>query len=280
MSASGVDRLIRRGDLTSVAPSLYQVFPSDDHVDLVHGALLALPGAVVSHQSAAHLLGFPRLPKLEPTVTVASHTTHVFPGVTVRRSLDLERSHMTTVNGLRTTNIARTAFDLAGVLECTDFVLVVEGLLIADLMKVRHLQRMLDQLGRRGRRGTANSRSFISLRTGGDPKASVLEHTARQVLSEAGLPAPVPEYPIPWDERRRFDDAYPEATFAIEWDSRSWHAQEAAMTSDRKRDRDAATHGWVVIRFTWADVTERPSEVVNTVQSLLQSRTQPKSADS
>ncbi|MBW3667252.1 MAG: endonuclease domain-containing protein, partial [Actinobacteria bacterium] len=69
------------------------------------------------------------------------------------------------------------------------------------------------------------------------------------------------------------DDAYPEAKLAIEWDSRAWHLQRAAMEADRRRDRIAAMHGWLVIRVTWQDIKERPDEVIAAVGQLLHTRT-------
>jgi very-short-patch-repair endonuclease len=45
------------------------------------------------------------------------------------------------------------------------------------------------------------------------------------------------------------------------------------MTFDRRRDRTAQRHGWVLIRFTWDDVTLRPGEVANEVRLLLAVRT-------
>jgi very-short-patch-repair endonuclease len=44
------------------------------------------------------------------------------------------------------------------------------------------------------------------------------------------------------------------------------------MRSDRQRDREAALHGWIVVRFTWQDVIERPDEVSSTVRSLIAER--------
>jgi very-short-patch-repair endonuclease len=44
------------------------------------------------------------------------------------------------------------------------------------------------------------------------------------------------------------------------------------MSSDRQRDRVAATHGWIVVRFTWSDLMEKRDEVVATVATLLQDR--------
>ncbi|MGH8949674.1 MAG: DUF559 domain-containing protein, partial [Acidimicrobiia bacterium] len=92
------------------------------------------------------------------------------------------------------------------------------------------------------------------------------------VLARAGLPPPLPEHPIPWRPGRRFDDAYPQARVAIEWDSRAWHEQRAAMVEDRRRDREAAAQGWIVLRFTWDEVTTKPREIVETVRLSLHDR--------
>ncbi|MGH3649464.1 MAG: endonuclease domain-containing protein, partial [Acidimicrobiia bacterium] len=238
----------------------------------IRGALLALPGAVASHHSAAHLLDFPRLPKLKPTVLVASHTTHKFTGVTVRRCEDLDRSHLTIVERVRVTNVVRTAFDLAGALEFNEFDAMAEALILAGRMELRHLERMTNQLARRGKPGSRSARDFIAIRSGTDSRATILERKGHAALVAAGLPSPIAQFPIPWDPGRRFDDAYPDAMLAIEWDSRAWHEQRAAMRADRKRDREAALHGWFVARFTWQDVTENPADVGATVAALLNDR--------
>lgn len=269
MSTSAIDRALAAEAMTMVSPGVYRIFHSDDHIDLIRGAVLALPDAVASHQSAAHLLAFPQLPRLVPTVTVASHTTHRFPGVTVRRSDDLHRSHLTAVDRVRVTNIPRTVFDLAGIQRSKEFAAMAEALIIAGLMKEAHLEQMVIGLARRGKPGSRTARDFLELRAGGDPGATTLERKGRAILAAAGLPAPIPQYPIPWSPGKRFDDAYPEAKVALEWDSRAWHLQRDAMASDRRRDRQAALHGWVLLRYTWQEITEKPSEIIETVTMLL-----------
>lgn len=268
LTERAIDWRINSGELIVVSSGVYRLFPSDDHEDLIRGALLALPEAVASHESAAHLLELPTLPRLRPTVTVASHTTHRFPGVVVRRGDDLDRTHLTRIHDIRVTNVARTLFDLAGLLRWSEFDALAEASLLAGRFKEKHLERMLTELGRRGKRGTRNVRDFLAIRSGA-PGATVLERKGRAVIARAGLPAPLAQLPIPWSERRRFDDAYPQSHIAIEWDSRAWHEQRAAMESDRRRDREAAVHGWKVVRFTWRDVTENPAEIVSTLSTLL-----------
>ena len=260
------------GDLTPAIPGIYIVIPSVDYVDLLRGAVLGLPKAVVSHQSAAHLLRFPKPPVLIPTVVVASHTTHRFPGVTVRRCSDLAESDVVVVDGLAVTNVVRTFFDLGGLLRFKHWDAIGESLIIAGKMELASFEDLTVRLARRGKPGSRHAHEFLQVRTGHIPKATVLERRGRDVLAQAGLPAPLSEYQIPWQQGHRFDDAYPEARVAIEWDSRAWHEQRAAMAADRRRDREAAAHGWVVLRFTWEEVTDRPHEVVETVGLLLHDR--------
>jgi hypothetical protein len=273
LSESAVGRLVARGDITPVVSGVYRVIPSEAHVDLIRGAVLALPAATVSHQSAAHLLEFPLVPRLVATVTVHSQTTHRFPGVTVRRSADLAPEHLTRVDGLAVTNTVRTVFDLASILSFDEFDEIVESLVISGRMRLRSLELMVNSLARRGKPGVARARESISSR--GKPQdvdPTILERKGRAVLVAHRVDLPTPQFPIPWDKRRRFDDAFPEAKVALEWDSREWHSHKRAMQNDRQRDRLAAVHGWVVLRFTWDDVTNRPAEVADTVRTVLARR--------
>jgi hypothetical protein len=268
-SPGGIDWLLRSGTVKRASEGVYEVIPPNSHIDLVRGAILALPDAVVSHQSAAHILALPVRPNLVPTVCVAAHTTHVFPGVMVRRCNDLETSHVRWIDGLTVTSVPRTMFDLAGILEFREFDQIAEAALIDGRMSMEQFDRLVSHVARKGKRGSRASKDFIAVRMPGDPRSTVLERKGRRVLARAGLPAPTPQFPIPWNPRRRFDDAYPDERLALEWDSRGWHQQRRAMRSDRRRDREAAIHGWRIVRFTWEDVTEHPREVASTVARLL-----------
>jgi hypothetical protein len=251
---------------------VYLATPSRNHIDLLRGAVLALPDAVVSHQSAAHLLRFPTLPELQPTVVVPNHTTHRFPGVTVRRCDDLVDSDVVNVEGLPVSSVARTLFDLGRLLDFREFDGIGESLIVAGRLNLDQFASMTCRLARRGKPGSKSAHEFLEVRAGSDPRATILERKGRAVLSRAGCPAPLSQYPIPWAPRRRFDDAYPNAAIALEWDSRAWHEQRAAMKSDRRRDREAAVHGWVLLRYTWDEVTKTPEAIVDTVTSLLRDR--------
>ncbi|MGD2043970.1 MAG: hypothetical protein PVJ28_10000, partial [Acidimicrobiia bacterium] len=197
-------------------------------------------------------------------------TTHTFQGVTVRRADDLRPEHLVTASGIRCTSGARTLFDLAGILKYRQFAPIAEAAITAGRVKHGHLERVAVEVSRRGKRGSKAIADFLEWSSRGSGTA--LERRGRSILAQASLPEPHPEYPIPWRPGRRFDDAYPDHRFAIEWDSRRWHERRAAMQSDRDRDRDAILHGWVVIRFTWDDVTKEPTKIVASVAQVLSDR--------
>jgi hypothetical protein len=168
--------------------------------------------------------------------------------------------------------MTRTFFDLGRLLKFSDFDAIGEALVIAERMELDRFEQVTRRLARRGKPGSRSAHDFLEIRAGKDRRATVLERKGRAILSSAGLSAPTPQHPIPWSPGRRFDDAYPDAKVALEWDSRAWHEQREAMVADRRRDREAAAHGWVVLRFTWEEVTKKPREIVETVKTLLRDR--------
>ena len=266
-----IDRQVRAGNLTVIKPGFYRVLPLDGHLDLLRAATLALPRAVVSHESAAYLLRFPKLPPLAPTVTVPSKTTHDFPGVRVRRTNDLSPDHLIKIEGLRTTNLMRALFDLAGTLD-EQFIDELIGLLAAekrlDLVKFAAFR---DALARKGKPGSLVTATIVERRMRMADRF-VLEKRGLALLRVDGIPEPVVEYPAPWNDRERIDIAWPPFRAGIEWDSKAWHTRAADFVVDRRRDRDASLAGWVILRYTWDDVVTEPQRIVREVKALLASR--------
>ena len=267
-----IDREVRARRLTLIKPGVYRVLQMTGHLDLVRAAAVALPSAVVSHESAAVLLRFPDPPPVVPTVTVRSGTTHAFPGVTVRRTDDLTSGHTVRVDGLRVTHVMRTLFDLAAVIPPAALSQTVDDLVRTDRLDIRRFAAFAGALSRKGKPGSAAVGELIDRRLAVHATSTELERLGSRVLRDHGLPDPKLQYPAPWNQRLRIDAAYPDHRLGIEWDSRSWHLSYDQMQSDRERDRAAAVHGWVLVRYTWSDLRERPAEVAAEIGALLASR--------
>jgi very-short-patch-repair endonuclease len=68
------------------------------------------------------------------------------------------------------------------------------------------------------------------------------------------------------------DFAHSDARVAIELDGFAFHGDRTSFERDRRRDADLAVAGWIVLRFTWRDIVERPDAVVAQVRSVLTQR--------
>lgn len=262
---------IASGRWTVVKRSVYRLAAPRDRRDLMRTVLVTWPGAAISHESAAEVHGLPFVEARDSRIVVSHHsrTTHEYPGFEVRRTHDLDGWHVTEHGGVRLTTIARTVVDLAADRSVRHMGAIVDRLVSDEALEILELEAVLGSTGRRGKPGTRTMRQVLETRIGPDHPGSVLERRGRRLISDAGLPLPVSEYPIPWTTARRFDDAYPEQRIAIEWDSRRFHGQMSSFEADRVRDRDAAVHGWVVLRYTWVDVNRHPERVVSALRDLL-----------
>ena len=60
----------------------------------------------------------------------------------------------------------------------------------------------------------------------------------------------------------RLDAAWPDVKLAVEFDGAAFHAGPDAWQRDLRRNAALAALGWVVLRFSYADVSERSAVFV------------------
>jgi very-short-patch-repair endonuclease len=94
---------------------------------------------------------------------------------------------------------------------------------------------------------------------------------AQALLSRGGVTGWVAGYPVVVGEElaATLDLAFPDVLLAIEIDGWAWHTDPERFQVDRRRQNALVTAGWTVLRFTWADLVERPAQVLATVVSAL-----------
>jgi hypothetical protein len=101
----------------------------------------------------------------------------------------------------------------------------------------------------------------------GSPMESVL----RWIIHEAGLPTPVLQHVVRGGRGEllgRVDMAWPEHGVLIEFDG-DVHRERRVFVDDLRRQNGLVLAGWVVLRFTSADVRGRPAWVVATIRRAL-----------
>jgi hypothetical protein len=225
---------------------------------LVRRVLDAGPQAVIGFVAAARLYGWdlPALPRVPDVIVPPGHN----PAVPCYRSR-LASDEVLVRGPVRVTTPARTAADLAVVLPSDVAVVVLDSALRKGL---RH-----DALAEAvGRRRSPAARRALAL---ADPQSgSVPESQARMLFQAAGLPAPYTQFLIRLGPATyRVDFAWPEFKLVVEIDGREFHVGEGPFQTDRTRQNALLQAGWLVLRFTVADVRLRPDYVVAEIACAL-----------
>jgi very-short-patch-repair endonuclease len=84
----------------------------------------------------------------------------------------------------------------------------------------------------------------------------------------------VPQYRVAdaSGEVARVDFAYPGAGIAIEADGFAWHSSRSQFAADRRRRNALTLSGWVVLAFTWDQMTNYPDAVGGEIRRALEQR--------
>jgi very-short-patch-repair endonuclease len=185
--------------------------------------------------------------------------------LSIHRSDDLQPFDRAKIDGIPCVTPTRLLCHLGGALDEEGFEVVMEEALRRRMTSVERLNRRLEDLSGRGRRGTSRLRRVLEAR-GGEPAAeSFLEVRAIRLLRRARL-RPARQYPV---GRRRIDLAFPDVKLGIELLGGAAHDGAAARARDAGRHNELAALGWTILYFTYEDVVTRPGYVLATVKAEL-----------
>ena len=62
------------------------------------------------------------------------------------------------------------------------------------------------------------------------------------------------------------------ALLIVEADGRRWHTRTADFARDRRRDRQAATRGWLTVRISWEELMSDPGGVAADLRAVYDQR--------
>ena len=271
LSASIVSRRVATGRLHRIHQGVYALV--DSSLLTREGRWLAAvlacgPGAVLSHRSAAALLQLrPTAPGSVDVITIGRRGRSR-PGITVHRG-PLDPTDVTTIRAIPCTTIARTAVDLAEVLDRRGVERFLEQ---AEVQHGFDLVALKSQLTRHPtRRGAPVVAGILSELAEPRLTRSELEERFLALVRQARLPVPEvnPRISLPDASVIEVDFLFRTARLIVETDGRATHATRRAFEQDRRRDQLLRLSGWTVIRFTYNQVVNRPDEVVATLARLL-----------
>lgn len=268
---ASIDGELRAGRWTRLQRGVYlptgqEVTPQLAAAAVVHTVVRP---SVVSHHTAARLHALPlaRKPATEH-VTVAWAVRRPHRTLLTIHCHDLDPDDVRTVQGIPATSPTRTAFDLLFVADPLTATWTCDQAVRRGLVDMAELRRRVEDARHAPR--VRRARRIVDVV---DPLSeSALETAARMVLLAGKLPPPQLQMPVVDEAGRvvyRLDLAYPEWLVGIELDGRSTHETPDAVLADRHRQNYLVARGWTILRFTWFDVTRRPTYVVSTVRDTL-----------
>jgi very-short-patch-repair endonuclease len=249
---------VRRGNVTRVARGVYALpgMPPS----LVAAAGL---GGVVSHLSAAQVWGLAHVhPSRRLHVTVPhGHRRAPRRGVVVHRSRHVKSEDLR--RGVTS--------PLLTVLDCATTLPFVQALPVADSALAVTLVRKDELLAAaRATKGPGRPVRVRVAEHADGRAANAFESALRAVLAEAGISGFVPQVEIRLAGRAvRVDLADEVNRVVIEADSYEHHGDRESWERDCERYDELTAAGWVVLRFTWRQVVDRPERVTQIVRSTL-----------
>lgn len=213
--------------------------------------------AVFSGTTAAwmHGLDFQPVDPVEIAVPARSGIRRQH-GLSVRR-IEVSAEDIVSLRGLRATSLLRTLSDLCLTRP------PVEALVALDMAVAKGLTDAT-RLDRRG--GTRRLRTLATIAA---PAESPMESRLRWLLIQHGLPHPQVQAELRDGEGRfvgRADLYYPSVRLVIEYDGTNHRTR---LIEENRRQNLILSAGFSLLRFTAADVYERPDALVAQVKNAL-----------
>jgi hypothetical protein len=271
-----LSRRIATGEWTRLHRGVYKLGANRPNLDELEMAAILAVGhpAVLSHTSAARRLRLdvPRDQFVQITIP-ASRRVGELAGVQVWRSRGLLDCDITKRGPFHLTHLARTMIDLASVLDAGWLRAALDSALRQRKTNLAWISRVLQVHGQ-GHRGVERLRGLVDEYQGEDELAdSALESLAMELGVATGR-KPTLHWKVLEGEQliAEVDFAWPEVRLCVELDGWAHHGTRSAFARDRARDRALVSLGWMVLRYTWQDVTSTPEAVIGELTGAYDSR--------
>jgi hypothetical protein len=273
-----ISRWVRNGRLVPIFRNVFAL----GHARLgsrakLRAAVLACPGAVVSHRSAAWLLGIGEVAPAVIDLIPTEQRGRQIDGIKAHRVSFPAPHELVLVGGIPCTNASRTLVDLAGTYgedklrERVEMAAMRKKLDLAAIDAVLAngpkrrgspcLRRIVDDW-----RPVAETARYATVR-------SLFEAKLLPLIAKAGLPLPRPNAPVRTaDKVLEVDLLWPDHRFVVEADSRKFHATEVAFERDHRRDRELMAARYAVLRVSWREAEREPNAVLEVIRTELEAR--------
>ena len=266
-------RACDRGGLVLLAPTVAALpgAPATPEQRILAAVLAGGGRAIASHRSAAYLWGVD-IDGVNPVdISGTGRGCRSALGwVAAHNPRDVDDLRPVQRRGIPTTNPLRVLVDL-GQVAPSAVTAALEHYLAEGVVDLRSVRAALVRHARQGRHGISALRDALDVATIDDvPADSELELAMAGLLATHGLPSAQFHACILGFE---VDFAIVAERVVLECDGWTSHGLDRVQFErDRRRDATLAAAGWIVLRFTWAQITRRPAWVAETIRRTLVQR--------
>ncbi len=216
---------------------------------------------VVSHVSAASVWGLDVPSDYRAHVSVWDRRRTLAPADVVVHRVSLRPEVVTHRSGLPVTTLRRTIVDCLGTLGPASARRLADRALQQRQISAEDLRRRLCDEPKRW--GNGQIRTLHDELCGASAESERILHA---LLRTAGLAGWRPNLAVSISGARyEIDVAFESVMVAVEVDGWAHHSTPERFRADRRKQNALILAGWTVLRFTWADLVERPEYVVSTV---------------
>jgi very-short-patch-repair endonuclease len=257
LSRHAIRHRVERGRLHPVGRGVYAVGRADlsRHGRWMAAVLRCGEGAVLSHGSAAALLGFGEEVPGWIEISVPSAAMCAQPGLRIHRRPGLRGRDVGFCDRIPVTGPALTLIDLAARHDRMTVERMVDEADRLDLLTPPALRAELEH--HPGVRGVARLRTWLDRRTFRLTR-SHLERLFLRIVRDLDLPLPETKA---WVNGFEVDFLWPGLRLVVETDSLRHHRTPAQQTHDRLRDQAHTAAGYACLRFTHEQVRYEPEHV-------------------
>lgn len=254
-----IRRMASEGALQTVLPGVFRSpsWPMGREQLMVAGCLRN-SAAALAFTTAGQIHGLRKMFDDRVHLLVPHGSSPDLPGLVVHRCRKIDPEDIVPLgNGMRVTSVARTLFDVGGVIGHRRVVSALENALDRKLVNMDTMSEVTLRLFHRRRPGSREIRSALLARSDWTSALqSDLEVRVLAAIRRAGLPMPVVQYELSFEDGHivRFDFAWPHIRVALEVDHSFWHVGSEESRKDKQRDRKVATLSWQTLRITEDDV--------------------------
>ncbi len=262
-------RSIHGGPLELVHPGVARLPGAPPtRLQTIAAAVLAVPGALASHRTAAWLWGVPRADD-DPIELIVGERTRSpdLEGVIVHRPRDRRDLKPVLRSNIPTTNVLRLLCDL-GAVDAPAVVDAVGHVVTSRLASPVALRRAISRHTRRGRHGVPAFRDALANWLIDDkPVDSVLEPAMKRLFETYGLP--------PFEFHAHIggfvvDFLIVGTPIVLECDGWEFHAKtRAQQDEDAARDVGLAELGYLSLRFTYHQIVRQPAKQARRIAAVI-----------